>query len=251
MDDWSSGPAAPTALYRRVTLGIQPTIMKLPIIGQSTAIRFSSGEPFAQYCSAIATTFCPFLGPSEQLGTLLQTHVHIPAKCEEEANELITCAVIARAEALRKRRRTLSPRQALLACDNLIISVEPELTQFEGHPLLDWPHYLAKSLYTGVGLLFGKFWASENDVSIKGIPIPPPPVSMFISIRSAVRERDARFFDQSPELLQSYLTAIDDGRNVHLGHDIDEDIGLIEKMLNEDYYRQLRLRYAIKPTTQA
>lgn len=221
--------------------------MALPTIGTTTPIKFSSGQPFAKYCSAIAETFCPFLAPAEQLGSLFQTPIHIPAKSAAEANELITYAVVARAESLRRWRRDATPRQALLACDNLVFSLEPELAGMVGHPLLDWPHYLGKSLFTEVGLLFGKFWATEVDVSVSGIPIPPPPVPMFISIRSAIRERDARFFDGSPELLQAYLNSIDDARNVHsFGPLPAEDSIWVQHMSKQDYYQYLRSRFAIK-----
>ena len=72
---------------------------------------------------------------------------------------------------------------------------------------------LLKTHYTQAGVLFGKFWKGEKDVSRTGIAIPSSPYHM-LSIRSRVERKDEQFFTNVPERLNSLVDAEDSGQNV-------------------------------------
>lgn len=59
-------------------------------------------------------------------------------------------------------------------------------------------------------MLFGKFWKGEQDTSRDDRLIPIPP-DHFLSIRSAIKPMDSRFFSLAPQLTDTYLKSCDDG----------------------------------------
>lgn len=123
-------------------------------------------------------------------------------------------------------------------CDNLIFET-PMISEGCAEKLLSWPHWLLKSLYTGVGIMFGKFWKGEHELNRDGIAIPRPPVT-FMSFRSAVIRKDTRFFNKALELRPALEAADDDGRNVHeLFAPAGCDISSIESMRIHNYYHHI------------
>jgi hypothetical protein len=75
------------------------------------------------------------------------------------------------------------------------------------------PHWCLKTLYTRAGILFGKFWKGEQGTARDGRPIPEPPVHL-LSIRSAVKPLDRRFFAKAPTLLPELEAANDTGQQL-------------------------------------
>lgn len=83
---------------------------------------------------------------------------------------------------------------------------------FDGPELLSWPHWLLKLLYLEVEIMVGKFWRGEVSHDKLGRVVPIPPVD-FLSIRTAVKPKDVRFFAGQVELLPGLSAGIDDGRS--------------------------------------
>ncbi|MEV6731341.1 hypothetical protein [Streptomyces sp. NPDC051364] len=123
-------------------------------------------------------------------------------------------ALFAAAVVCAERVRILSKGQrGYLVCENLVV-------RGASRRHLDWPHWALKNLYSGVGLMFGKFWEGEEDTSRHGGDLPVPPVT-FLSIRPAVRPRDPQFLHNTPVLADTIRDAQDDGRNVFNGLERD------------------------------
>ncbi|GGY76330.1 hypothetical protein GCM10010327_02810 [Streptomyces nitrosporeus] len=76
-----------------------------------------------------------------------------------------------------------------------------------------WPHWVLKNLYGPVGLMFGKFYAGEEENTQAGKRIPVAPVS-FLPVRAAIHRRDPQFLRATPGLAAALAVANDDGRNV-------------------------------------
>ncbi|GAA1149226.1 hypothetical protein GCM10009577_85750 [Streptomyces javensis] len=55
--------------------------------------------------------------------------------------------------------------------------------------LMAWPHWVLRNLYGPVGVMFGKFYAGEEEVTAAGHRVPAAPAS-FLPVRAAVRRRD-------------------------------------------------------------
>ena len=114
----------------------------------------------------------------------------------------------------------VSRRRGNLVCENVVILGDVEGA---GQPeLLSWPHWALKNLYAHVGIMFGKFWAGEQDTDRHGRDIPPPPFS-FLSVRPAVRPVDPRFLDSTPNLAQAVAAGADDGCDVFESEGIPRD----------------------------
>jgi hypothetical protein len=111
-----------------------------------------------------------------------------------------------------KRVESSSSIEKLLLCENLIFRFDAEDT-VDGMAMMEWPHWALKLLYTKTGVLFGKFWKGEREVSRSGVPIPPPPYHL-LSIRSGIKERDAAFFKKAQFLLEDFTAALDTGVSI-------------------------------------
>ncbi|TYR78271.1 hypothetical protein FZC66_20110 [Priestia megaterium] len=195
---------------------------------------------FNDYCSAI-TSFCPFLQPAIQHGALFQQTILLPNTTQLEIEEEIFYNAVMQVERFRNQRKlTASREKKLLLCYNLIFIPPTSQDAINGEKYITWPHYLLKLLYTKVGIMFGKFWLGEEGISRDGRSIPSPTCT-FISIRSVVKNRDPYFFEKTPELVNSLIESIDDGRNVH------NELGLqrinfesLDSMRCSDYYSKVK-----------
>ena len=122
------------------------------------------------------------------------------------------CIGLLHTENLRRARAEVPLQQRALVCENIIFRFESE-DSVDGAELFGWPHWLLKVRYTQAGVLFGKFWKSEEAMSRDSIPIPSPPYHM-LSIRGSVKQRDPAFFTKAPELLDTLIAAEDSGQFV-------------------------------------
>ncbi|MGW3949924.1 hypothetical protein ACWEKM_02885 [Streptomyces sp. NPDC004752] len=162
----------------------------------------------AAYVLAV-TAHCSYLAPSLDRGLTgwtLYEAVGGPLDVEAE----VFHAAVQAAEWV----RPLAPRaQGTFVCENVAILGA-------GREALQWPHWALKHLYGPVGLMIGKFAAGEERTDHRGRSIPPPPVS-YLPVRAAVRARDRRFLQRTPNLADAVACARDDGRDVfsHIGHD--------------------------------
>ncbi len=168
---------------------------------------------FDSYLASICGNFCPFIIPAQQEKVLFFSGYDLPTGDLESAQACIFYLGLLHTELLRRERRMQKTRRAHdLLCENIIFTLPPN-SNIDGRQLFSWPHWLLKTMYTRVSVLFGKFWQGEQDVSKDGRAIPIPPVHL-LSIRSAIKPVDAKFFTRAPALTDEYLRSCDDGESV-------------------------------------
>jgi len=176
--------------------------------------RSTSVAGLSEYCSAIGEGFCPFLQPAQKERVLYFSAYYLRGEEIRVLQEDIFYAGVLHTELLRKERaRQSTIRAKTLICENLVFYLENHTGNAYGAELFAWPHWFLKLLYTEVGVLFGKFWQGERDYTRDGRSIPIPPQHL-LSIRSAVKPVDSRFFLKAPELTMEYHLSSDNGQNV-------------------------------------
>ncbi len=175
-------------------------------------------DGLSEYVASIAGQFCPFIDPSTRARAMRNSVYELSGE-EDQIEAAIFYLGLLHTEILRGTRFASLPRYAVLACENLIFRFENE-REIDGKGLFAWPHWILKTTYTTVGILFGKFWLGEQEDSRKGEPIPPPPYHL-LSIRSAVVRRDPQFFQKAPGLLGALLESDDNGQDVMGFHHLD------------------------------
>lgn len=204
-------------------------------------LHLTENSIFEAYCLDISQSFCPYLNPAAAQNVLYASTYTIPPEvttlAEVQAEIFYQCVLYT--EYLRIFRKGDNAR-GTLACENILFDIPSHLQGVSGPELFDWPHWTLKCLYSSVGIMFGKFWQGEEDISRNGITIPPPPLH-FMSIRSAIKLRDPYFLDQQPTILAQIVASLDDGSNVHLaaGYSTGNIISL-EQMRSAHYYEQAR-----------
>ncbi|MYQ77515.1 MULTISPECIES: DUF6875 domain-containing protein [unclassified Streptomyces] len=150
---------------------------------------------------------CPYLDPSLQQGLTTWTVYRAEGDAEAVQAELFHAG----AQAAERLRPLLNRPSGLLRCENIVLLGE---VPGAGHrDLLAWPHWVLKNLYGPLGVMFGKFYAGEEEVTAAGRRIPAAPAS-FLPVRAAVRRRDPRFLSATPDLAAALAGADDDGRDV-------------------------------------
>ena len=168
------------------------------------------GDRVKDYLGAVSASFCPYIEPSDLRNLLLFSEYAIDVRDEESLCRNLFYVGLIHTEILRADRLRIGEKKgSLLASENMIFDGE-FINQIEGEHVFRWPHWLLKVLYTDMGLLFGKFWKGERVKSRDGREVPAPPVHL-LSVRSAVKPVDSRFFEITPELLESHASSFDDG----------------------------------------
>jgi hypothetical protein len=168
---------------------------------------------FASYLGAVSNGFCPFVEPAQEEGILLVSEYYLKENDAQSLEEAIFYTGVLHTELLRKERRVQKTRKSHdLFSENILFHL-PENAEVVGPELFAWPHWLLKLLYTKVSIMFGKFWEGEQDASRDGREIPVPP-NNFLSIRSAIKPIDVRFFMKAPQLTDEYVHSCDSGESV-------------------------------------
>lgn len=175
-----------------------------------------------EYIADIGRRFCPFLNPASSRGLVMYSVYELNPGDLEQTQSLLFCIGLLHTEILRRTRTNVSLQQRPLVCENIFFRFPGE-DSVDGSELFGWPHWLLKTRYTQVGVLFGKFWKGEESISRKESPVPPSPYHM-LSIRGAVKLRDPQFFKKAPELLDTLVSAEDGGQFVF------DDIGMETSM---------------------
>lgn len=163
---------------------------------------------FLEYLNSVEK-FCPFLAPSRDRNLCKISVYAISENNSEELSARIFCAALIHTELFRKNR-IINEKFSHLHTENLIFTPPPELDK-QMEQLVAWPHWCLKLLYTKKSILFGKFWNGEKKISQASELLPIPPAT-FISIRSAIRNLDLRFFSKAETLKPQFQAAEDDGR---------------------------------------
>ncbi|MCZ2526980.1 DUF6875 domain-containing protein [Streptomyces sp. HB2AG] len=153
------------------------------------------------------TAHCPYLAPSLRQGLTAWTVYRADGDAEAVQAELFHAGVRA-AEWLRP---LLNRPHGLLRCENIVLL--GSVPGARHREVMAWPHWALKNLYGPVGVMFGKFYEGEEEVTAAGARIPAAPAS-FLPVRAAVRNRDPHFLRATPDLAAALAAAEDDGRNV-------------------------------------
>ncbi|MCG7523554.1 hypothetical protein MHW47_03715 [Streptomyces sp. OfavH-34-F] len=153
---------------------------------------------------------CPYLAPSVTRGLTTWTVYRAEGGADAVEAELFHAGVRA-AEWLRPLVRRA---HGFLRCENIVVL--GEVPGVRHRELLAWPHWALKHLYGPVGIMFGKFYAGEEERTRTGERIPVAPVS-FLPVRAAIRRRDPQFLRATPDLAATLAAADDDGRDVFDG----------------------------------
>ncbi|MGW1187509.1 DUF6875 domain-containing protein [Streptomyces sp. NPDC002559] len=163
------------------------------------------------------TAFCPYLAPSLEQGYTSWTVYRTVGSAAAVEAELFHAGV----QAAEWLRPLVHRPRGLWRCENIVIL--GEVPGVRHRDLMMWPHWALKHLYGPVGIMFGKFYAGEEETTGAGTRTPAAPVS-FLPVRAAVRRRDPRFLHATPSLAAALATADDDGRDVfeHLSCDWTE-----------------------------
>lgn len=168
----------------------------------------------ADYCRSIGEHYCPYVMPALQQKVLYFTEYRCVGENLTYLQQKLFYTGLLHTELLRQERvQQKTKLKAALLCENVVFHLGTNGESIDGRELFDWPHWCLKILYTEVGILFGKFWQGEEDFTRDGRSIPKPPCHI-LSIRSAVKAVDHRFFQKAPDLHPEFEQSRDDGRNV-------------------------------------
>ncbi|MFD4339688.1 DUF6875 domain-containing protein [Streptomyces anulatus] len=153
------------------------------------------------------TVHCPYLSPSVERGSTTWTVYRAVGSAEAVEAELFHAG----AQAAEWLRPLIHRPRGFLRCENVVLLGEVPGTPHRA--LLAWPHWALKNLYGPVGIMFGKFYAGEEEDTRADEPLPAAPVS-YLSVRAAIRRRDPQFLRATPDLATALSQADDDGRDV-------------------------------------
>lgn len=185
---------------------------------------------FLGYCRDEMSLHCPYISASLHEGLLFASPYSLDELRElsqtGDAAETLFFVLLGHVEVFRNQRRQLSRRSSCLLCDNVIVNTGSELTSETTKALLGWPHWLLKCLYSERNIMFGKFWRGESLVTVHDISILPP-IHTFVSIRTAIMDRDLVFIEDQPEI-SARLTSGSD----HIDPEFPNGIGLNELLKN-------------------
>ncbi|MDI1458910.1 hypothetical protein NHG22_34625 [Streptomyces sp. ATE26] len=188
----------------RTSAALRPTAGALRLVEASTT------RPTSVDISGYArqmTAHCPYLAPSLQQGLTTWTVYRADGDFQAVQAELFHAG----AQAAEWLRPLLNRPHGLLRCENIVLL--GDVPGARHRDLMAWPYWVLKNLYGPVGVMFGKFYAGEEEVTAAGHRIPAAPVS-FLPVRAAVRRRDPRFLSATPDLAAALAAADDDGRDV-------------------------------------
>ncbi|MEU9857259.1 DUF6875 domain-containing protein [Streptomyces sp. NPDC047974] len=153
------------------------------------------------------TAHCPYLTPSVERGSTTWTVYRAEGDQDAVEAELFHAG----AQAAEWLRPLIHRPQGFLRCENIVIL--GEVPKVRHRDVMAWPHWVLKNLYGPVGIMFGKFYAGEEEDTRAGARIPVAPVS-FLPVRAAIRRRDPQFLRATPDLAAAVAVADDDGRDV-------------------------------------
>ncbi len=188
----------------------------------SREARRSESAALHGFVDDISSQFCPFIAPAQK-HQVLSFSDYTADELADAGRGDVTAGLlylgIVHTERLRRRRTALRSSgqftAASLICDNIVVLGSETASWRAAKDLVDWPHYLLKSVYSESELMFGKFWTEEVSTSLDGRTIPTTPAT-FLSIRSAVRLRDPELLREQAEFAAVIREASDDGQDVLL-----------------------------------
>lgn len=168
-------------------------------------------EVVDEYLLNISKNHCPFISPSVE-NKVMNFSIYSISNCSfDDIQKFIFYTGLIHTYAFRSdRSKQLKHKESLLFCENIIYNIDKEVN---GESLFSYPHWFLKLLFTEKSILFGKFWKGEAAKNKNDVEILIPPIHL-LSIRSAIKPIDSRFFAFTPELNEFYINSEDDKQGV-------------------------------------
>ena len=141
------------------------------------------------------------------------TVISSSTEVKDIAEKVVFAAGYILCELLRHIRSQCLQKQRIPLLSENVVFLFPNVDDKFGKELLAWPHWVLKSNYTQLGILFGKFCKGVCETSKDGRDLPIPPCHL-LSVRESVRARDPKFFKQAEWLLPVLESSSDVGQNV-------------------------------------
>ncbi|MEU7024382.1 hypothetical protein ABZ990_27555 [Streptomyces sp. NPDC046203] len=198
----------------RIDGASRPTAGALRLVEAGTAT--PTTVDIAAYTQRM-TAHCPYLAASLQHGFTTWTVYRVDGEAEAVEAELFHAG----AQAAERLRPLIRRPHGTLLCENIVLLGDAQGARHRD--LMTWPYWALRHLYGPIGIMFGKFYAGEEELTRSGERSPAAPVS-FLPVRAAIRGRDPRFLRSTPELAAALAAGEDDGRDVyqHLSYDWQE-----------------------------
>ncbi|MCM3324763.1 DUF6875 domain-containing protein [Cytobacillus kochii] len=181
------------------------------------------------------TKSCPFLKPALDYNSVINKRFQLNDKNYKKIEENIFWISLQATEEFRNVRRALTGQKKTLFNVNLIFIYDEGI---KGN-VLDWPHYILKLLYSKVGVVYGKFHNGALKTNRHGLLMPSPPFT-HLAIRSAIKSKDARFFNKTPDLVDDILTSKDEREDVLAPFGVSiSDINPFSNKIRNELYQEL------------
>ncbi len=164
----------------------------------------------ASYFKSISQKFCPFMKPADDAGVLRYSFFSVQGSFVEVERRIFAIGFVLTERFRWQRQNASKTSERALMCENPIFEFQDTIENEQA--VLAWPHWLLKLMYLEAGVMYGKFWKGEKENDRRGIPIPEP-VCTFMSIRSAVKAKDVRFFEEQLEFVPTLEQSFDDGQD--------------------------------------
>lgn len=179
---------------------------------------------FDSYVEQISENFCPYIEPSFRRGNNSYSVISCDTSDKMLAESIIFASGLALTELLRIKK-SKAERMGLF-CQNALFQL-PNIDISLGEEILSWPHWVLKTRYTSLGIMFGKFWKDAEEEAKDGRNLPSPPCH-FLSVRESVQSKDPQFFDRASWLRPLLKSSSDEGQQVF--QDVSVSDRLIESL---------------------
>lgn len=209
--------------------------------------RHSRSVALRDFLDQVSANFCPYIEPACEHDVLsfseyTTDELTATGRGDIRAGLLYTGIVIT--ERLRRRRAMLRRDGHVAAsqmiCDNIVVLGTDNAPGQSAKNVVDWPHYLLKSIYSETALMFGKFWTNEEGLSRDERAIPIVPIT-FLSIRAAIRPRDPKLLRRQTVFAAMIQEASDVGQDVlHERVGIPGATATVDGLADNDTYRILK-----------
>ena len=157
-------------------------------------------------------SYCPYLKKSKSKDLLDSKRVIFYSEKDDEYSKKIFYECLIETERFRIKRRTLDMKDCPYYSLNIVFDSKFE-KNYKWEEMMSWPHYMLKYLYSKEQIMFGKFWKGEKTKSRITNKIIPESNINFISIRTAIKERDPKLLFESIEIKKiiesSYMSTRD------------------------------------------
>lgn len=200
--------------------------------------RKESDKEFAKYAERISR-YCPYIDRAMLLKLMLTKEIKLSSAVEEKISEELFYEAVLLTERFRSQRSELSKKVKPFFTYNLIFDSDDKVNH-NWEKIVSWPHYMLKIIYTKEQIMFGKFWNGEKTKSKFNDSIIPSPTLNFLSIRTAIKNRDPMLIEITPEILNDLKFSEMTNNNVHLEFCPNLNELSLLSFRENDYYNKLK-----------